>query len=57
MQCQYTHHPEFEQALTCSQCHGPLDCGPFMHACRTCDDPFWFQKCLKCGVIRIECCC
>lgn len=56
MQCQYSHHPQFEQALFCKTCGGPLDCGPFIHACKTCE-PFWFQKCSQCGVIRIECCC
>ena len=54
--CRYAHHQEYHHAIVCATCHGPLSCGPMMHACRVCQS-FWFMPCGLCGATRYACCC
>lgn len=56
-ECHFGHHDTFgEKHLKCDKCGTSLECGPFMHGCPRCQ-PIFFERCLKCHVKRVQCCC
>lgn len=56
VRCRFSHHEEYGQEISCTQCSGPLSCGPFRHACRNCN-PRAFDLCYVCQAERVFCAC